>query len=724
MRHKRYHNWMMLGALMLGPASAQAELTPDGGPVTVAEAAGDESALFANNSAAAIDQDGNVGVAYTVRDNGDLQVFRAFGPDGDTARYEAPAVQFEAFSTPIVSAIFENSFVLGRYSEGESGELDFTLESLRLAETSSTKGIPLKEQGLTSSDEVDLGLISDQVPLNRIVNQHGIDCKPLKVNWGQATAIFRIETENRTDYVLVEAEATVTCEDSKKVLVSLLVSQPIERLIFIEFYEYSARVISPGHDHPGKNHGVPPARAPISATGRNRDTTIMTYLANPLSGSAYGKVTLAELGEELEVTNLEQIDDPLPKRFPGTSLATCGYAEFAHYWVAWPTDEGRTVAARFEGDGMEVFDLGASNGAVDLACDGWGNAVVSWAAPDEGSGPVIHTAALGPDGSTLSEHEQTLAPDAFPDPNSAKVSNDLNEAGEVVVAWSDGGNKVAFQRLKLDGHFKVDGTLSGSHFSPAFDGEGFIFDVVEIDGTPTMVIYYFTYNDNGSGDPTWLVGSGPIEDNRAVADMITGSGATFGDAFDPEDVERKPAGTVTATFLSCGLVLVEADSNRFGQQAYIAGPLTGLPLAVDGQCGAGPAGTAEVDASRGGSHFTLSRDGEGFILDIVEIDGTPTLVAYYFTYQPDGSGDPAWMVGTGPIEGDSATVTMTIAEGATFGPDFDPADVARTEWGEITFTWQTCEDVLIEYDGLWGEGSFNVEPLTPPLIGSTGLCAP
>ena len=106
------------------------------------------------------------------------------------------------------------------------------------------------------------------------------------------------------------------------------------------------------------------------------------------------------------------------------------------------------------------------------------------------------------------------------------------------------------------------------------------------------------------------------------------------------------------------------------------------------------------------------------------MDGEPTLVIYYFTYRDDGSGDPAWLVGQGPIEGDSATATMVFGEGGVFGPGYDPGAVSFTEWGEIGVTWQTCEDVTVQYDGLWGEGSINVGRLTPTMIGANGVCAP
>lgn len=739
MKARHYQKLTILFVLFVAPAApAQTTIEAAGPPVTVADVEFPTSVNFFVNSAAAIDEDGNVAVAYENAESGgdNTHIVKAFTPDGETARHESPPLSGSISETPGVTAVPGNLFIVARpLDPDEESDPGLTVDFLALKEDAPGSNSVSEKASITLHETSTLGR-----ELRDALSDEGCESPEFK----DPTLIKRLGGAARSG----EYKVIVLCKSKNfevrfklRVEASLLfvLRNPAITGSFKDVVEdISVRQLT--EDIGGsssknnlKNDLGPPASDLLSATGQRREAGVLAYLGQPMSSNASkshrgSKVTLLELGEEPAVTSMLQIDDPSPLGFPDGTLATCGFPDRSHYWVVFVSQDSRAIAARVGDAVQDMVELGSSSGAVDVACGAWGNAVVSWA-DTSGGGARVHTAVLSPGGAMLDRFEQdSLGFAETPDADDFRVSNDINAAGEVVVAWTDGNagddDKIAFRRLKVDGHFRIDGTFSGSHFSPLFDGEGFIFDIVEIEGTPTLLVYYFTYQPDGSGEQAWMVGSAPIEDNRAMAEVVTGSGATFGADFDPEDVTRSPAGTVTATFLSCGAVKIETESERFGDLGYIAQRLANLPLEVDGQCGQGPDGTGQVDASRGGSMFTPSRDGEGFIFDIVEIDGTPTLLAYYFTFQPDGSGDPAWMVGSGPIEGDSATATMTIAEGATIGPDFDPADVERTEWGEIQVTWQTCENVLVEYDGLWGEGSFNVEPLTPPLIGATGLCAP
>ena len=86
-----------------------------------------------------------------------------------------------------------------------------------------------------------------------------------------------------------------------------------------------------------------------------------------------------------------------------------------------------------------------------------------------------------------------------------------------------------------------------------------------------------------------------------------------------------------------------------------------------------------------------TRSGEGFMVDVSHnlADETIIIVSFY-TY--DSLGNQTWLVGAGQIDGNTAVITMTIPEGAMWGADFDPADLAdpRTPWGTGTFTFTSC----------------------------------
>lgn len=271
----------------------------------------------------------------------------------------------------------------------------------------------------------------------------------------------------------------------------------------------------------------------------------------------------------------------------------------------------------------------------------------------------------------------------------------------------------------------IDGTMSGSWFGLDHDGEGFIFDVAVVGGVPTLVLFYFTYENNTSGRQAWLVGSAPIIGNKASVPVIIAAGAQFGPAFNPDSVARTDWGNVMVTFSECDKAVIESNSTLFPSVRYELVRLTPAPTGVKGICESAdpvPAGTV-IDGGYSGSWFLLDRDGEGFIFNIAVIGGVNTLVVFYFTYENNTSGRQAWLVGSAPIVGNSADVPMVITDGTEFGEGFNPDNVVRTPWGNIKVTWQTCNLANIEVtSALFGDISFDVNRLTPPTIGATGTC--
>ena len=278
----------------------------------------------------------------------------------------------------------------------------------------------------------------------------------------------------------------------------------------------------------------------------------------------------------------------------------------------------------------------------------------------------------------------------------------------------------------------IDGTFSGSWFAPVRNGEGFIFDVTEVNGVPHLVLYYFTYENNDSGRQAWLVGPAPIIGNKASVPVLIADGAQFGEQFDAADVNRTDWGNIKVTALSCDLVMIESNSTLFPAISYVATRLTPAPTGVEGACQASVKSQAPVAATKGieidggysGSWFVQARDGEGFIFNIAEIGGVNTLVVFYFTYENDGSGRQAWVVGSAPIIGNVADVPMVINSGAQFGDAFDAADVVETPWGNVKVSWQSCDLATVEVTSSFGDISFDISRVTLPTIGATGTCAP
>ncbi len=97
------------------------------------------------------------------------------------------------------------------------------------------------------------------------------------------------------------------------------------------------------------------------------------------------------------------------------------------------------------------------------------------------------------------------------------------------------------------GNRPIEGALSGSWFHPMRSGEGFMLEFID-DGR--LVVSWYTYD--AEGNQVWLFGDGPVDSNGvATANVVITDGARFGAAFDPDDVNRVPWGTLTFRFTDC-----------------------------------------------------------------------------------------------------------------------------------------------------------------------------
>jgi len=85
----------------------------------------------------------------------------------------------------------------------------------------------------------------------------------------------------------------------------------------------------------------------------------------------------------------------------------------------------------------------------------------------------------------------------------------------------------------------------------------------------------------------------------------------------------------------------------------------------------------------------LARSGEGFFLDVaLNISGDIILAASFYTY--DSMGNQVWLMGAGPIDGDTAEIPLIIPSGAMWGAAFDPDDNTEVPWGTGTFRFTSC----------------------------------
>jgi len=104
-----------------------------------------------------------------------------------------------------------------------------------------------------------------------------------------------------------------------------------------------------------------------------------------------------------------------------------------------------------------------------------------------------------------------------------------------------------------------------------------------------------------------------------------------------------------------------------------------------------------------GSWYLEARDGEGYNIEILGSGLELSMLAYFYTYDDDGN--QMWLVGSGPIDGDTAIVPVQVTSGPVYGDDYDKEDVLREDWGTLTFKFDTKDTGSVVRDSTMGFGT-------------------
>ncbi len=120
-----------------------------------------------------------------------------------------------------------------------------------------------------------------------------------------------------------------------------------------------------------------------------------------------------------------------------------------------------------------------------------------------------------------------------------------------------------------------------------------------------------------------------------------------------------------------------------------------------------------IEAGTSSAWFDPSRNGEGFVLEILSDNRA---LMYWFTYDPEGEQD--WYIAEGEIHGNRIIFPeLTQASGGVFGPNFDPEKISLKIVGSASFIWSGCDsgamEWLIDKDGNdRRHGRMNLQRLT------------
>ncbi len=102
-----------------------------------------------------------------------------------------------------------------------------------------------------------------------------------------------------------------------------------------------------------------------------------------------------------------------------------------------------------------------------------------------------------------------------------------------------------------------------------------------------------------------------------------------------------------------------------------------------------------------GNWYNPGQGGHGFQIEftnsIDSASGKPIMLAVWFVYTPDGTGQN-WIYAQGPYDAATGRVTLpaVLLGGARFPPNFNSADVRETtgagHWGTLTFAFTDCNN--------------------------------
>jgi streptogramin lyase len=156
----------------------------------------------------------------------------------------------------------------------------------------------------------------------------------------------------------------------------------------------------------------------------------------------------------------------------------------------------------------------------------------------------------------------------------------------------------------------------------------------------------------------------------------------------------QPSGTVTefpATEFPLPNAASQPDDIALGSDGKLW--FTEPGISSIGRIAASAGAPVKLDGYLSGNWYNPSQAGHGFQIELTD---TKTMLAIWFVYTPDGSGQ-AWIYAQGPYDSASNTVTLPaqILTGARFPPNFHSGDVHQqggSTWGTITFAFSDCDD--------------------------------
>ena len=224
--------------------------------------------------------------------------------------------------------------------------------------------------------------------------------------------------------------------------------------------------------------------------------------------------------------------------------------------------------------------------------------------------------------------------------------------------------------------------MSGPWYNEDQSGHGWLLEVLDDAGgneVDRINAYWYVYLN---GAPVWLVGTGPISQDRAVLDMFITSGPDFPPNYDAAALTVTPWGNLTFDFISDTRAVASWSSTVAG---FSGGSMEISQLA---------ALSSGANGCHGGSYYNANQNGHGLVAEVVTVSGVESLVLSWYVYL---DGQQVWLFGQGSINDGAATVTLERFSGADFPPGFIADEVLRQHWGIMALQF-TADAVTVSWD--------------------------
>lgn len=209
---------------------------------------------------------------------------------------------------------------------------------------------------------------------------------------------------------------------------------------------------------------------------------------------------------------------------------------------------------------------------------------------------------------------------------------------------------------------------------------------------------------NHQGQALWLLGLGQYTGNSIDFPVLYAtSGAQFGAAFSPADVQLLESGTAVFSLAACDAAELVYDLGSIGTGQLTVNKTLEIP---GNSCGVN---NKNLPNGVSGSWFDPARAGEGYTVYVFEEGGQQQAEVTWFTY--DDTGEQMTLQGVGPVADEIISIS---ALNQVSGAEFFSGQGSSQTVGSLSMSWDGCRLARLDYDlsssGL-GQGSQMLEQL-------------